>query len=90
MLRHSPLGHHHNKEDMVRFAMKALRAIKYDKKITGITMFEDIDDTFSGWNFIMRKIFQLPRNERFLRVLTIREEEANKNRERALQRELGK
>jgi len=38
----------------------------------------------------MRKIFQLPRNERFLRVLNLREKEAEKIREKALRKELSK
>ena len=65
---------------MVKYAMHALKAIKYDKKITGIAMFEEDEGTFEGWSFLMQKMFQLPRNERFLRVLNLREKMADSNR----------
>jgi len=45
MLRDSPdISNCHDKKQMINYAMAALRAIKYDKRITGITMFEDMDD----------------------------------------------
>ena len=49
-------SHNHDANKMVNFAMAALKAIKYDKKITGLTMFEEKSE-FNGWNFVMRKIF---------------------------------
>jgi len=47
---------------MMALMKYSMSTIKYDKKVTGNTMFNDIKE-FQGWNFITNKIFELPRNE---------------------------
>lgn len=54
---------------MVEKARVALRNIKYDQKTNpGSTLFDKLQE-FDGWNFISEKIFELPRNEKFIKVL---------------------
>ena len=53
---------------MVEKAKVALKEIKYDQKIFGSTLFDKLQE-FDGWNFISEKIFELPRNEKFIKVL---------------------
>lgn len=59
---------YHDSEKMVEKAKVALKEIKYDQKIFGSTLFDKLQE-FDGWNFISEKIFELPRNEKFIKVL---------------------
>ena len=69
---------YHSKVEMVENAKKALKDIKYDNKNNpnkGQSMFDDME-AFEGWNYIADKIFELPRNKEFTKVLEQRFTEA--------------
>ena len=52
--------------------MIALKQTQYNCKINGSTYFDDHKD-FDGWNYLMMKIFQLPRHEKYLKVIEQRD-----------------
>ena len=62
---------YHSRIEMMENAKKALKDIKYDNKNNvnkGQSMFDDME-AFEGWNYIADKIFELPRNAKFVKVL---------------------
>ena len=65
----------HDKDAILKKAKLALKNIIYDNKKIGASVF-DVDKEMQGWNFISEKIFELPRNDQFVKVLNKRLTEA--------------
>ena len=53
--------------------MRALFDVKYEGQRGQTGMFDEMDHQGHGWQFLMSKLFELPRNEKFVRVLEARQ-----------------
>tara|TARA_B110000285_G_scaffold163908_1_gene183022 strand:+ start:522 stop:890 length:369 start_codon:yes stop_codon:yes gene_type:complete len=65
----------HDKKVLLRLAKEAMKRIKYDNTNIGTTMFDE--NELDGWNFLSERIFELPRNAKFVKVLNHRLAEAD-------------
>jgi hypothetical protein len=54
---------------MIRNAIEALREMKYKKLSRCEPSIFDEDMEFDGWHYIAERMFELPRSERFTKVL---------------------
>ena len=64
--------------------MRALFNVKYEGQRGQTGMFDEMDHQDHGWQFLMSKLFELPRNEKFVRVLEARQALIKKALERRL------
>ena len=59
----------------MRLAREAIKSIKYDNTNIGTTLFDE--NELDGWSFLSERIFELPRNAKFVKVLNQRLNEAD-------------
>ena len=72
---------------MVDLMKYSLSTIKYDKKVTGNTMFNDMKE-MGGWDFLTTRIFELPRNQQYLNVIDKRHAQAYEIKQKEQKRKL--
>lgn len=71
---------------MQKDGIKALRAARYEKKVqTG--MFDDMEQE-EGWGYLMAKILQLPRSEKFLQMMEARKRLIHRKLKAKLRRQM--
>ena len=67
---------YHDSKEMIKNAMQVLKEMKYQKLSKGERSIFDEDLEFDGWHYIAERIFELPRSDRFVKVLEERYKQA--------------